>query len=187
MEKTIEKKGELIEEMLERAGKADHPSDKPRVVDEADASTPMVAHKESSAGYAYIYDTRTGERSVTNRNMLSTQLKKKRRDGSLVFTTKKPSQSPVRGTFKCMLHIDDPNREHYDSLGLTTCRKSNLTSPFQVRRHMQKRHPVEWETIEEERKAAEKAEDRQFQRGLMGRVVEKAPLYVSDRDKAKAK
>jgi len=184
MEKT-KGKDELIEEMLVTAEKAGHPSDKPRVVDEADSSTPTVAYKVSSAGYVFIYDTRTGDRSRTNRNMLPTQLKKRRADGSPVFTTKKPSFSPARGTFKCMLHIDDPNREHYNALGLATCRKSNLTNAYQVRRHMQKRHPVEWEVIEEERKAKEKAEDREFQRELMGRAVEKAPLYVSDKDKVK--
>jgi hypothetical protein len=166
---------EMLEEMLRDAKRAGHPSDEPRVVEEADNSTPMVARKESSAGYVYIYDTRTGECSVTNRNMLPAQLEKRRADGSLVFTTKKPAVAPKRGTIKCMLHPDNPNRAHYDALGLPTCRKSNLTSLHQLKQHMRHRHPVEWATIEDERKEAEKAKEREFQRSLLGKVVGKKP------------
>ena len=103
-----------------------------------------------SAGYVYIYDTKTHERSLCNRNMLLHNLKKKRPDGSMVFTTLKPKVGPKRGHLKCMLHPDEPNRYHYDDLGLATCLKSNLTSPYQVKRHMQKRHKDEYATIKEE-------------------------------------
>lgn len=134
-----------------------------------------------SAGYTYIYDTKSGERSLCNNNMLPQHLRKTRPDGSYVFTTQPPAVKPVRGVLKCMLHQDDPNREHYDSLGLPTCRKANLTSPFQVSRHMQKRHKVEWATIEQERKDVEKEEERQFRECLMARGD--APLYVSEKAK----
>ena len=116
----------------------------------------VVASALSSAGYCWIYDTKTAERSLTNLNMLPTALRKRREDGSIVFTTVKPSIPVIRGAFKCRLHADDASRSHYDTLGLPVCRKSNLTSPFQVLRHMQKRHRMEWETIELERTTAEK-------------------------------
>jgi hypothetical protein len=127
-----------------------------------------------SAGYVKIYDTRTGEMSLCNRNMLRHHLEKRRPDNSVVFTTVKPKFAPKRGHLKCMLHPDSPNREHYNELGLPVCMKSNLTSPYQVLRHMQKRHKVEYATIKEEeirlekeKDRAEKEKDRKLQESLI--------------------
>ena len=134
----------------------------------------QVASLES-AGYVYVYDTETGERSVINRNMLETQLSKLRPDGTRFFTTVKPAFEPVKGTLKCLLHKDDPDRGQYDIWGFPTCNKSNLISEFQVNRHVQIRHRMEWQTIYEERERQEKEQDRQdrederrFQRELLG-------------------
>ena len=127
----------------------------------------QVASLES-AGYVYVYDTETAERSITNRNMLETQLSKLRPDGTRFFTTVKPAFEPKRGTLKCLLHKDDPDRGQYDSWGFATCNKSNLVSEFQVNRHVQIRHRQEWQTIYEERERKEKEEDRNFQRQLLG-------------------
>jgi hypothetical protein len=127
----------------------------------------------SSAGYVYVWDNQTGERSTINRNMLSTQLKKRRPDGSRIFTTVDPKIPVKSGNLKCMLHRKDPNRKHYDELGLPYCRKGNLTSPYQVKRHMQKRHPQEWATIQEEITRKEKEEERQFREALMKGAAKK--------------
>ena len=120
-----------------------------------------------SAGYVYIWDTRTADRSVCNRNMLQTTLGKLRKDGSRVFTTVKPDFEPRGGQHKCLLHESDENREEYDSLGLPVCTKDNLDSPYQVNRHMQTRHPQEWATIEDINATAAREEDREFQRILI--------------------
>lgn len=185
----------IMEAVIKEAQEAPEPGELKRaqVLDKGKEkdSAPMVAKELTSAGYVYIYDTKTGIRSKCNRNMLPQHLKKKRLDGSTVYTLTKPDIKIKVGTFKCLLHADGPNRKHYDELGLAVCKKSNLISPHQVRRHMQKRHKVEWETIEQERIDAEKAEDRAFQRSIMGKVIEKAEepkreLYISDKDKAKA-
>jgi len=162
----------LIEEMLKDAEGIAEPGTMGKVIHRGndEVPAPMTA-KVESAGYVYIYDTVTHERSVCNRNMLPGALKKKRPDGSLVYTTARPIEQPRRGALKCLLHPDDPNREHYNDLGLATCMKSNLTSPFQVKRHMQKRHPMEFATIEEERIAKEKADDRAFQQAMMAGAV----------------
>lgn len=144
--------------------------------------------KLTSAGYSYIYDTITGDRSKTNNNMLPAQLRKKRPDGSLRFTTVKPNFIPSGGTLKCNLHKDNPNREIYNDMGLPVCKKHNLTSPFQVKRHMQKRHPMEWAAIEDMRISREKQEDREFQRSIIGMATskkEEPPLYVSKKDNIK--
>ena len=132
----------------------------------------QVASLES-AGYVYVYDTETGERSVINRNMLETQLSKLRPDGTRFFTTVKPAFEPKRGTLKCLLHPDDPDRGLYDSWGFTTCAKSNLISEFQVNRHVQIRHRMEWQTIYEERERQEKEEERNFQRQLLGLAAQR--------------
>lgn len=132
-----------------------------------DLPVTMMASTVTSAGYVPIWNTQTGERSLTNRNMLPSQLKKVRKDGSRVFTIYKPSIEPVRGTYRCMLHAEVENREHYNTMGLATCPKANLTSPFQVERHMRSRHKVEWETLERERTERERNEDRAFQRQIL--------------------
>ncbi len=147
---------------------------------------------ERDRGRITIYDTLTAEPSEVLVTMLPQLLRKRRADGSMVFTERKPDFAPIRGSLKCKLHPDDPNREHYDTLGLPSCLKSNLTAPFHVMRHMEKRHKMEWGIIEKDRKDAEallkneeRKEDREFQRELMGKAVEKPPLYVSDKDKIK--
>ena len=126
-----------------------------------------------SAGYVYVYDTLTGDRSVINRNMLEQQLSKLRPDGTRFFTTVKPPFEPKRGTLKCLLHKDDPERWQYDEWGFAVCNKSNLISEFQVNRHAQIRHRMEWQTIYEERERKEKEEERDFQRQLLGLAAQK--------------
>tara|TARA_R100000808_G_scaffold11517_1_gene29498 strand:+ start:2863 stop:3549 length:687 start_codon:yes stop_codon:yes gene_type:complete len=128
-----------------------------------------------SAGYVYVYDTLNGERSVVNRNMLESQLQKLREDGTRYFTTVKPDVEPMRGTLKCLLHPDDPERGQYDIWGFPTCNKSNLVSEFQVNRHVQIRHRMEWQTIYEERERKEKEEERDFQRQLLGLATQGRP------------
>ena len=121
----------------------------------------------SSAGYVYVWDNRTGERSTINRNMLSTQLKKRRPDGSRIFTTVDPKIPVKAGNLKCLLNPNNPERKKYEHIVFTTCRKENLTNPYQVRRHMQKRHPQEWAAIQEEITRQEKEEDRELRRAVL--------------------
>ena len=177
---------ELIEEMVREAKGAPEPGTMQRgQVIEGEGDTPMITHSLASAKYVYLYNTKTGLRIPCNRNMLRAQLQKKREDGTLRFTTIDPHITRKRGTYKCLLHPDDPNRNHYDDLGFAVCHKK-LTSPYQVKRHMGKRHKSEWAAIEEERKDRERQEDRDFQRQLMAKVTEeRPPLYISKKDKEK--
>lgn len=191
MEDTQTNNDALIEEMLRDAKEAPEPGTLDKVIHRGDEKqpAPMTLAELSSAGWVYIYENTDGQRSTANRNMLPELLKVKNRDGKPRFTTRKPSYSPKLGTLKCLLHEDDPNRAHYSEIGLATCRKSNLTSPYMITQHMRKRHPVEWQTIEKERTDKEKQEDREFQHALLNRVKpeEKAPIYVSKKDKVKTK
>ena len=51
------------------------------------------------------------------------------------------------------------------------------------------KHPKEWKALEDKRKERERQEDRAAQKALYEAVSgkEKAPLYVSDKDKKKIK
>lgn len=181
-----------LEEMLRDAKVAEEPgemAENPVIhKGDADLETPMIGIVKS-AGYTWLYDTQTGVPSRFNNNMLPRALRKKRLDGTYVFGTVQRVK-PKQGTFKCMLHKEDSQREHHDAMGFVVCPKDNLSSPFHVRRHMMKKHKVEWGAIEQERIDGERKEDRDFQKLLMTKALgetkeEKAPLYVSKKDRAK--
>ena len=159
-------------ELMEEAEAAPEPGnfDRRKVIHSPSDAFPIDVQVASleSAGYVYVYDTENGERSVVNRNMLESQLQKMRPDDTRYFTTVKPNIEPKRGTLKCLLHSDDPDRGQYDIWGFATCNKSNLVSEFQVNRHVQVRHRMEWQTIYEEKERKEKEEERNFQRQLLG-------------------
>ena len=164
-----------VEEMVMEAEKAPEPGRDILIEKNANPDIQLSVAQLNSAGWTYIYDTKTGEQSITNKNMLSTQLGKLRPDGTRYFTTARPPFLTVkRGHLKCLLHPDDPNRAHYDEMGLPVCgqidgkpAKSNLTSIFEVRNHMMKKHKREWQIIETERIDTEKTEERDFQRSLL--------------------
>jgi len=163
----MEDNKELVEEMM-AAETAPEPGTQDKVIQKGDDESPRMTIKWlSSAGYVWVWDNRTGECSKINRNMLETQLKKRRPDGSRIFTTRDPGIPVKRGNLKCMLHAKDPSREYYDLLGLPVCRKENITSPYQVRRHMEKRHPQEWATIKEEITRKEKEDERKLREILL--------------------
>ncbi len=134
---------------------------------DGEVPAPMFHVRKQGPGYTDIYDTLTGEKSVTDINMLPTQLRKRRPDGSKVFTTHDPGIKVIRGTIKCLLHKDGPNRKVYNEMGLPECNAANIPSPHQLSLHMQHKHKTAWQTIEAERLAVEKAEDREMQRALL--------------------
>lgn len=172
----------LIAELMETAAPAPEPSSTLSMREllhrgDDEYPAPVVAKSLTSAGYVFLYDTRTGDRSLTNRNMLPSQLKKKREDGSRVFTTRPPKAAdgkvlqPKVGSHRCFLHPSDPDRALYDSLGLPICLKANLRNDFQAKRHAENRHRGEWRTVEDVRQRTEKEQDRSFQRQMMEAVA----------------
>ena len=120
-----------------------------------------------SAGHVLLYDTRTSEPSVVNRNMRAAQLKARRPDGSLVFTPVKPAKEPWRGSIKCFLHKEQPAWPKYEAMGFKSCAKATLPSRFQADNHAKNRHRDEWAAVEAEREAVEKREDRAANRALL--------------------
>lgn len=167
----------LIEEMLRDAKKVELPSEltKNPIIHRGDDSleAPMVVKEVSGSGYVYVWDTRTFERTPVLYYMLGKVLRRRRQDGSYRFTTRDPGKKPERGTIKCLLHPDSPDRKHYDELGFRICKKSNITNDYQLKQHMKKKHKEEWAAIEAEQKERERQEDRQLQQALLrGRVME---------------
>jgi len=151
-----------VQEMLRDAEVAEEPGTMRRgsVVGNSNGMA-MTATELSSAGWVYVYNVRTGDRSTVNRNMLEQQLLKRFDDGMYAFSTRRPEGiEPVRGKIKCLLHKDDPNRELYAQMGLPECRKANLNTSHDLTIHMQKRHRREWASIDGDRKEEEKIKDR---------------------------
>jgi hypothetical protein len=165
----------LIAEMLRDAQKGEVPSSLKEnpVIHKGDEvlEAPMTVKEISSAGYVWVWDTRTYEKIPILYYMLPSKLRQRRPDGSYRFTTTDPGKPPRRGTIKCLLPPDNPKREEYNARGLRVCRKSNITNQYQLRQHMIKKHPQEWAEIEEERKEREKREDRELQRALLARAT----------------
>ena len=174
---------ELLAVMVGQAEKAPEPGTmKVRDILNAGSEsleTPMVIKSLTSAGYRWMYDTETGERSLTNLNMLPAQLRKLRVDGTPVFTIHKPAVAPRQGTQKCLLHKDNPDRKHYEELGFKECPKSNLPSQFMVEQHMAHRHRVEWATIQQERTKQREDERWEFEKAILqqaARPLATAPM-----------
>lgn len=166
----------VIEELIARATEAASPGPQVgEVVNKGSADNPMPAVITSmeEAGWTFIYDRRTGDRSVCNNNMLSTKLRQKV-DGILVFTTIDPKIRVTPGTIKCRLHKDDLQRPEWDKMGLPKCNKANITSEYELSQHMQKKHKKEWAAIEKIRIDTERKEDRAAQRAMTEALTEMA-------------
>ena len=195
MTDTLQDNESLIAEQLRDAKLVELPSELKanpvihRGGEELDA--PMTVKELTSAGYVYVWDSRTFKRAPVLYYMLPSILRRRRKDGSFIWTTNDPKQLPKRGTMKCLLHKDNLDRAKYDEMGLRTCKKSNIINLFEVKQHMLKKHSKEWQAIEDLRKERERQEDRSFQKTLYeavgGKKLEEnpvvapeAPLYVSD-------
>lgn len=168
----------LIAEMLRDAKKAEVDSELKRnpVIHKGDEEmpAPMTVKEMTDAGYVWIYNTQTGEQIPCLYYMVPAKLRIKNKEtGAFQFTTNDPGFRPKMGTLKCMLHPEGPNREHYDEMGLRTCKKSNITNNHQLRQHMIRKHKQEWEAIQEEIKQREREEDRAMQKLMMAGVLGK--------------
>jgi len=128
-----------------------------------------------SAGWVYLYDTLTGERSLCNRNMAGPQLQVKRADGTPVFSQTMPAGVvPFVGVRKCFLHPAQPDHSRLMAQGLKPCFKSNLPNEYQENNHNKNRHPAEWagETrrIEQEERETDRALQRAFLQAVQGNL-----------------
>ena len=134
---------------------------------------PMTVKEISSAGYVWVWDSRSFEKIPIIYYMLPSKLRQRRPDGSFRFTTIDPGQLPNRGAIKCMLHEKGEDRKHFDELGFRVCPKEGINNQYQLQQHMIKKHPQEWKAIKLEQEAKEKEEDRNLQRLLLTNQLSK--------------
>lgn len=132
----------------------------------AEQPAPMAVSSIASAGYMEMWDTRTGEKSLTNRNMWPIQAQKRREDGSKVFTRHDPHITLKRGTLKCLLHQDNARRAEFDAMGLPVCNVDNIPSEYEVTQHMTHRHSGAWKAIQDKEERERRDEDRQYMRAI---------------------
>jgi len=111
------------------------------------------------AGHSWVYDVRNYQRSKINNNMLRSQLQKTDTDvtsahyGRRVFTTENlwaKGLQPVKGTFKCFLHKDSPDRAKWNQMGYAVCPAGSLASPSNQESHAKRTHKAEWAAIQAE-------------------------------------
>jgi len=179
-ESVIQEGEKALEEMMLDAEEAPEPGSRETVVNRpsADVPLPMTVGELSSAGWVYVWNQFTGDRSLCNRNTLGTQLLKRDEQGRRVFTTQDPGIRPARGNFLCMLHKDHPDRVFHDALGLPTCPAGHLRNEYNVRLHMQHRHRSEWAVLEDERRKQTEEEERQVRRAIIDRSTAPTPVPV---------
>jgi hypothetical protein len=172
-EEKLEQSVEIEEEVL-KAQKAPEPGTFTikQIIHEGDDKFPasVIADSLQSAGYVFVYHTKTGDRSIVNRNMLRTQLEKKLEDGTRAFSVHKPRiRVPYVKRLMCMLHPNSTHRAYLDSMGFAdrVCTMPNLKNQAELERHMQKRHKDEWAVIKAQKEREEKEEDRALQRAIL--------------------
>ena len=86
--------------------------------------------------------------------------------GKLLFS-RTPTGVFRRGTFKCWLHPDQPERASYTQRGMAVCRSAHLASEYQVEVHMSHKHKQEYAAINSMKEGEEKEEDRRLQREMI--------------------
>ena len=144
---------------------------------------PMWVSALAESGWIPMYHVATRERSLVSRNAAPMKLKEVDPEtGKRAWTLTRPAQPPWRGTLRCVLHPDNPNRAEYDRMGFPTCRKSNLPNELHQRMHMEHRHPMVSKLLaerlskgEKEAELMERRAEREHQRalleGMAGRAV----------------
>lgn len=159
--------GKHVEEMMLDAEEAPEPGSDIRIESEEEGMSSNLIELKS-AGYTYVYDKRTGDKSKINNNWLRQQLLKKDEKGKRIFTTDpREAPKPVRHNVKCLLHPDDPNREMYDSWGLPVCTAAHLASEYERDNHMRFKHKREWEAIQRDRNEQKEKQDRELQIAIL--------------------
>jgi len=189
----------LIEELLmeqERDNDEPGPPTYREMVHKGDDefAAPIVAQVMQRAGYVWLYDTKTYERSPFLRYMAPQKLQAKYPDGTPKFTTQRPRDKdgnplmPWRGQVKCLLHPDQPQRDQYDRMGLAVCTSAHIANDQQLVLHMDHKHPSEWRAIQNLKRVDRETEESEYRRAIINLAAEKAtgekaPLYVSDKKK----
>ena len=99
-----------------------------------------------------FYSTVDGEKIVVPEYMMESVIGKRRPDGEFMFTADK-AKAPnyKRGTVKCFLHPDSPDRVILNEIGLAAaiCPADTLGNMYSKRVHALHRHRQEWAMYQE--------------------------------------
>ncbi len=129
---------------------------------------PMKIESLRFKGYVEVWDNRTGILSLQPWWLLYQTMRKRREDGSLVFTRTNPHIAPDYGEdLFCPLNPDAPQDGYlpnFSGRGFRPCRKKHIPHQEGLERHVIKTHGRAWEAMQRERVAREREEDRQLQR-----------------------
>lgn len=113
-----------------------------------------------------VYSMQNGEPIQIPSYMLEHVLAKKLDDGRDAFTAF-PEKAPVfqRGTVKCFLHVNSPDRMILEEIGLggASCPAEHLASVYSKRIHGQHRHRQEWAAYQEHLNSLSEQENRDRQ------------------------
>jgi len=121
------------------------------------AFTPTVTGA-SAGNWITLWEVKTGISSLVKPGNIDWVMKLRDTEGDYMFTpTQDEAPTFAPGTLVCPLHPHSPQREIAIEAGVggIMCRKANLTSKFNQRRHALKSHKDEMATIEEHLAATE--------------------------------
>jgi hypothetical protein len=146
------------------------------IVNRPSEDSPLAMRVSSLAfkGYVEVWDNRTGVKSLQPWWLLWQTMRKKRSDGSLIFTRTDPKIAPQYGAdLKCPLHPESPEYSNWISMGFKTCNegfgnpKQHIPHAEARNRHVEHSHKRLWAAQKEERETRIRDEDRQLQRDML--------------------
>ena len=141
---------------------------------------PMRVSSLRFKGYVEVWDTVTGVKSLQPWWLLWQTMKKKRPDGSLVFTRTDPKIKPNYGAdLVCYMNPASSEYERVKGMGFKPCTKQHIPHHDGLMRHVKKSHARAWEALEREREERIREEDRQLQRDMLAEMTKAAARGVS--------
>ena len=118
-------------------------------------------------GYAEVWHTRTGDKSLQPWYLLHQTMRKRFGDGAreLVFTRTNPNIPPEYGEdLFCPLNPEAPVEERFEGRGFKPCTKRHIPHWDALQRHIRKSHGRAWDAMERDREDRERETDRALQR-----------------------
>ena len=119
-------------------------------------------------GYVQVWDTQTGILSLQPWWLMWQTMRKKRPDGSLVFTRTDPKIAPNHGAdLFCPLNPVSSEYPRLKGMGFKPCTKQHIPHEDALMRHVQKSHSRAWEAMERDREERIRQEDRKLQQDML--------------------
>lgn len=139
-----------------------------RGMDPENDPAPMRVNSLRYKGYVEVWDTLTGVKSLQPWWLLWQTMRKRREDGSLVFTRVNPHIPQDYGDdLYCPLNPAAPPEVRFEGKGFKSCKKQHIPHWDGLERHVKKSHRRAWEAIERDRRDRERQEDRDLQRAAI--------------------